>query len=416
MRYFSCLSLVCCALKVATEKVVVGYYNGYSFLAPNALPYDKVTHINYVFGVSYRDEARHNIFVHFNQHGNKIREIKKYAAAKKVKVLMSVWGWLGSQKFTGVARDAEKRKRFINNMLTFVRKNNRSEEKYPDGWNLDGIDLDLGCPERAEAESNVLTSDDSANYLTLLKELRDTLDGEFSNGSKLLTVAACVKPFDDPDDKNKTIVSGYAKYFDFVNIMPYNNLGSWSKTTGPNTPFEADIAKDSDSYSFIQAIDDWLKAGFPADKLTAGLAFHGRDLITEVDMNKTQKNIYQPIKKSNYSGTYNYDSLREFALRSHNGTYVGYSRYYDNVTQTPWLFQLSKKKFISYEDPQSLQVKVDYAKERKLLGVMCWNMAHDYKDELLDQATKIHNGTSPPIPAYTNIVPTDKPTGANRAR
>ncbi|KAI0226582.1 hypothetical protein L0F63_000287 [Massospora cicadina] len=324
---------------------------------------------------------------------------------------MSVWGWLGSQNFTRVARDAEKRARFINNMLTFVRKDTTSEKKYPNGWNLDGIDLDLGCPERAEAKSNVLTSDDSANYLILLKELRAALDKEFSKGSKLLTVAACVKPFDDPDDKNMTIVSGYAKYFDFVNIMPYNILGSWSKTTGPNTPFRADIAKGGDPYSFTQAIDDWLAAGFPANKLTAGLAFHGRDLITKVDMNETLENMYQPRKESSYSGTYPYDYLRQVALSSPNTTTDGYIRHYDNVTQTPWLFQPQKKEFISYEDPQSLQVKVNYAKKKNLLGVMCWDMTNDYKDELLNEAIKIHNGTSPPIPACTNIVPTDKPTG-----
>ncbi|KAI0226581.1 hypothetical protein L0F63_000286, partial [Massospora cicadina] len=66
--------LVCCALKVAAEKVVVGYYNGYSLVAPDALPYHKVTHINYVFGVSYRYGTPSGIFVQFNHHGNKIRK------------------------------------------------------------------------------------------------------------------------------------------------------------------------------------------------------------------------------------------------------------------------------------------------------------------------------------------------------
>ncbi|KAI0226580.1 hypothetical protein L0F63_000285 [Massospora cicadina] len=319
---------------------------------------------------------------------------------------MSVWGWLGSQDLTRVARDAEKRNSTIEDMLMFVRKNTKpKDDKDPDGWDLDGIDLDLGCPERAEANSNVLTSDDSANYLIFLEELRNALDKEFSNDHKLLTATACVKLFDDPDDKNMTIVSEYAKYFDFVNIMPYDNLGSWSKTTGPNTPFRADIAKGGDPYSFTQAIDDWLEADFPANKLTAGLAFYGRNLFTKVDMNKTRENI---IKNTII---YFYNDLREFDLSSPNTTNDVYIRNYDNFTQTPWLFQPQTKKFISYEDPQSLQVKVNYAKKKNLLGVMCWDMAMDYNGELLNEANKIHNGTSPPIPAYTNVVPTDKPIG-----
>ncbi|KAI0218199.1 hypothetical protein L0F63_006460, partial [Massospora cicadina] len=421
-----------CALKVAAEKVVVGYYVPQSRVAPKALPYDKVTHINYGFGLLNRREDP--TFIYFNRYydGNKMRDIKKHAAANKVKVLMSVRGCLGSQTFLLMARKAESRAKFINNLLVFVRKNTKPEEdKYPDGWDLDGIDLDWEYPGCAAAKYNVLASNDSANYLILLKELRDALKKEFPNDHKLLTAAVRVKLFDDTDGEPMPEVSEYAKYFDFVNIMAYDIMGSWSNTTGPNAPFKADIAKGGDPYSFTQAIDDWLAAGFPASKLTAGLAFYGRTFITKTDMDETQENMYQPKESeipkgdssdsnkpnkfcnegASYSGVYKYKYLRQDALSSPNTSINGYIRHYDNFTQTPWLFHPQTKKFISYDDPQSLKVKIDYVIKKNLLGVMCWDMTMDYNDELLNEAIQIRNGARLSVPTSTNVVPTDKSTG-----
>ncbi|KAI0244325.1 hypothetical protein L0F63_004704 [Massospora cicadina] len=394
------------------DKVVVGYYVPWGKVGPEALPYDKVTHINYGFGVLYKKEDPASIFIDRYYDGNKIREIKRLATSKGVKVLISVGGWTGSQTFSTVARDPTERTHFIDNVLVFVRKNTKPDwETNPDGWDLDGIDLDWEYPGRRAAICNEVIPNDSANYLILLKELRDALDKEFPNDHKLLTAAVRVKPFDGPDGNPMTDVSEYAKYFDFINIMAYDVMGSWSNTTGPNAPFKADIAKGGDPYSFTQAIDDWLAAGFPASKLTAGLAFYGRTLIAKADMNEIPENMYQPKESETpkgdssdsnapnsfcnegtfYSGVYKYKYLRQDALSSPTTPTNGYIRHYDNVTQNPWLFHPQTKKFISYDDPQSLQAKVNYAKEKKLRGVMYWDMAQDHNDELLNVAIQIRN-------------------------
>lgn len=50
----------------------------------------------------------------------------------------------------------------------------------------------------------------------------------------------------------------------------------------------------------------------------------------------------------------------------------GWQRYWDEVTQTPWLFNPATKHFISYDDPQSLKIKVEHALCEDLAGVMVW--------------------------------------------
>ncbi|KAJ9068703.1 hypothetical protein DSO57_1026045 [Entomophthora muscae] len=433
MRCFGVLSLLGLALKVTAEqKVVVGYYVPWGKVAPEALPYEKVTHINYGFGVVYKRDDPASIVVDRYYDGSKMRAIKKLASAKGVKVLMSIGGWTGSQTFSLAARDPGLRAKLIDNMLVFVRKNTKPEwETNPDGWDMDGIDLDWEYPGRAAAKCNVYAPDDSANYLLLLKELRAALDKEFPNDHKLITAAVRVKPFDGPDGKPMADVSAFAKYFDFINIMAYDIMGSWSNTIGPNAPFVADTVKGGDSFSYTQGIDDWLAAGFPPSKLTAGLAFYGRTLTSTVDMNKTPTNMYQPKEGTTpkgdasdandpnffcnegsvYSGVYKYKYLRQDALSSPTTAMNGYTRHFDNITQTPWLFHAQSKKFISYDDPQSLQIKVTYAKKKNLRGVMYWDMAQDFNDELLDVAIQIRNGANPqPTTVPTSTPPTSSPS------
>jgi chitinase len=71
-------------------------------------------------------------------------------------------------------------------------------------------------------------------------------------------------------------------------------------------------------------------------------------------------------------------------------------RNWDSISQTPWLFNPSSKTFISYDDPQSIKVKVDYALCQDLNGVMVWSVDQDSKNnDLLNAAYKVRTGSKP---------------------
>lgn len=109
-----------------------------------------------------------------------------------------------------------------------------------------------------------------------------------------------------------TDLKPFVPYFDHVNLMTYgkkklnssfiyinhlNNTqfldinGAWAPTTGPNAPFQSEQGKGA-PFSFVESIRDWKKAGVPADKITAGLAFYGRAMKAQVDMTQ-QRNQFQ---------------------------------------------------------------------------------------------------------------------------
>ncbi|ORX88559.1 hypothetical protein K493DRAFT_384907 [Basidiobolus meristosporus CBS 931.73] len=419
------------AIEAADDKVVVGYYVPWGKVEPEQLSLDKVTHINYGFGVLTKKTSDPTaITIDRYYDGTRIRKLKQLASAKGVKTLMSLGGWTGSQTFSTIVRDAALRKKFINNALVFVRKNTKPDyDENPDGWDLDGIDIDWEYPGRNAAICNIVDKNDSANYLILLKELRAALDAEFPNEHKLLTAAVRVQPFDGVDGKPMADVSAYAQYFDFINVMAYDIMGSWSATTGPNAPFDYDTAKGGDAYSFRQSINDWLGAKWPANKLVMGVPFYGRSLTATVDMNANPGNMYaakdsvtpkgdsydanEPNSFCNegtfYSGIWKWKSIRSDILQSGTTTPVsGWSRYWDNTTQTPWLFRASDKRFISYDDPQSLKIKVDHTRQSGLRGVMYWDMSHDSNDELLNVLQGVRctgsgcpSPSVPPVPTST---------------
>lgn len=95
------------------------------------------------------------------------------------------------------------------------------------------------------------------------------------------------------------------------------------------------------------------------------------------------------------SGIWRYGNLRsQGILKTPTTAASPWIRRWDNTTQTPWLFNPSNKTFISYDDPQSIAVKVKYAACKGLGGIMVWSVDEDSKNgELLNEVYKIRTGT-----------------------
>ncbi|KAI0230558.1 hypothetical protein L0F63_000338 [Massospora cicadina] len=375
---------------------------------PEALPYHKLTHINYAFGSLHTHDTPAKIT--FDEATDKPRLLKtaRLAQAKGVKVLISLGGWTGSQTFSTIVRDATLRAEFIENAMRFV----------DNEFGLDGIDIDWEYPGRKGVRCNVVSKGDSQNYLLLLKELRLALNKAFPGRQTLITAAVRTHPFDGSNGRPLTDVSEYAKYFDFINIMAYDIFNALSNTTGPNAPFHQDPTKvQGEMQSFTQSIDDWIAAGFPAHQITAGVPFYGHSFTTTVDMSLDPTNQYTNRTKeipkgddsdapftspvcdegTSYSGVFKYSYLRrDILIETPQVATSGYTRYWDNVTLTPWLFNKRTNHYISYEDKQSIKIKVRYARCRNLLGMMVWELCHDYKDELIEILNSFETLSPPP--------------------
>ena len=72
-------------------------------------------------------------------------------------------------------------------------------------------------------------------------------------------------------------------------------------------------------------------------------------------------------KEAAYSGVWKYKNLREQGVVDQYGNArAPWIRKFDQESQMPWLFNPFTKQFISYDDRESLRLKVDYAKQKQL--------------------------------------------------
>ncbi|ORZ03948.1 glycoside hydrolase [Syncephalastrum racemosum] len=391
------VSLASLPSTLAADKALIGYFPNwlYARWPVTNIDFSRYTHINYAFAILPSGDVPQ--WTDSYQVQSQLPTLVQAAHAKNAKVLISVGGWSGCVTFGTMAASATSRANFIKWNVDQIKQ-----------YNTDGVDLDWEYPGRQGAGCNAVDlANDANNYLQLIKEMRQSFQTNF-NTTKEITIAAHVRTFDTPSG-NMADVSAFVDVLDRFNIMTYDINGAFNSTSGPNAPLNFEPGY-GDADSFVSGIQNWLKAGVPASKIAPGLAFYGRSATATVDMTNT--NQYQPQVQGNpphgdsydaywqdpycskdpggLSGVWRYGNLRSQGVLTTPTTAASpWVRRWDNVTQTPWLFNPTNKVFISYDDPQSIALKVQYAQSQNLGGLMVWSVDEDSSNnELLNEAAK----------------------------
>lgn len=338
---------------------IIGYYpswKSYSGFTPDKLDASKLTHINYAFAyigqdnkikLGYPDKDPENF--------KKINELK--AINPDLKILISVGGWNWSGKFSDTASTEISRTAFAKSCIEFITE-----------YGIDGIDLDWEYPVSGGLSTNSKRPQDKQNFTLLLKEIRKKLDelGMKDNKHYLLTIAGGASSY----YLNNVEPNEIKEYIDFANIMTYDLHGPWDLYSDFNAP----LYNNSDSspqykISVDSSVRAWINAGFPKDKLVVGVPFYG--YLYKVNSN-TDNGVYQ---KFTHGEALSYSSIKI------NYMNYNYSEFFDSESMVPWLYK--NNTFISYDDAESLALKVEYIKKEELGGVMIWELSQDYNNELL---------------------------------
>jgi len=125
---------------------------------------------------------------------------------------------------------------------------------------------------------NTMNKNDAANFLLFLQELRRHPIGR----SLILFAATSTLPFNGPDGKPLSDVSGFAKVLDHINVMNYDVWGPWSPTVGPNAPLnDTCAATQNQAGSAVSAVHKWHAAGIPFRKIVLGVASYGRSFLVD---------------------------------------------------------------------------------------------------------------------------------------
>jgi chitinase len=284
-------------------------------------------------------------------------------------VLVSIGGWTWSGNFSDMALTKESRKAFIESAVQFVQR-----------YHLDGLDIDWEFPGMI-GDNNRFRPEDKQNYTSLLKELRKRFDREQENLHKHLLTSVATGA--STQFLAHTEMRKVQKYVDTVNLMAYDYYEPDSdKTTGNHAPLFTDPI-DPKQISADASVREYEKAGVPAEKIVLGVPFYGHIWGEVTDQNH---GLFQPGKPVPNAFS-NYANIAGEMLKN------GFVRYWDSTASAPYLYNSARRTFVSYEDVESLKLKCQYVRERKLGGVMFWEYSGDLNGTLLDAINTGLHGT-----------------------
>jgi spore germination protein YaaH len=218
---------------------------------------------------------------------------------------------------------------FANNVLNALSK-----------YQADGVNLDF---EATASSMNTITHTSSKPmFENFMKNLYITL----KNSNPNYHVSFCNGP-----SMNVLGNKNLSNYTDAVFIMVYDYT-NWQGITGPNSPL-----KDPKFYGVNNDVDEFLKY-YPAQKLILGIPFYGY--------------IYTATSNQKGAISTSYDSIpMSTAIRKAST----YGRLWDLNSSTPWFVYKTKYAYyqVWYDDPQSIELKYNYAKSKSLggLGIFC---------------------------------------------
>jgi chitinase len=252
--------------------------------------------------------------------------------------------------------------------------------------------LDWEYPVEGGLPGNKYRAEDSANYTLLVKEIRRQLDAlEATDGVDrhyLLTIAGPA----GYDKIENFDLDGMAPYLDWFQVMSYDfHGGSWEKKTGHQAGLYGNPESNEPMYNVQHAIELYLQQ-VDASKIVLGSPAYGRTWTGVPDGGTHGLNqvgtgagigTWEP-------GTIDYWQIVNLVDQQPSVYHV----YWDDVAKAPYIYSTANGgTFISYENPQSLQYKLDYIKELGLGGIMFWELDSDVRnsddpDSLIGLAAK----------------------------
>ncbi|PKB18936.1 glycosyl hydrolase family 18 protein [Flavobacterium sp. 5] len=430
----------------AHGKKVVGYYAQWSIYARDfnipKIDGSKLTHLNYSFyGTTFDPAHPENTkllcldsyadFEHMEGgipwdapvKGNFYDLMKLKEKYPHLKVLISVGGWTKGQDLSPIAASSVARAALAADMAKFITTypfidGFDIDWEYPLSGGTDGTEVINGSPIPPQKYS----PDDNKNLVYLLKAMRQAMPNKLISIAAGNNVRKVASQYLGPSNRSQYgMTEDISTYCDYITYFGYDFGGNWYDKTCYNAPLYASGNSNDPLYGVTQSesLDELTNqylnvVGFPANKLIMGLPFYGKkfDHVTTNSTNGLFVSAPRDVvsgctNPQNPTGTWDGSAACEKSgsieicdlvgnpvTNSHpyldpntmlvtpTAAAAGWVRYFDNTTKVPYLYNATLKQFISYEDKQSMDLKVQYIKSRNLAGGMVWELSQDTRGSI----------------------------------
>ncbi|KAF1753993.1 hypothetical protein GCK72_020551 [Caenorhabditis remanei] len=337
---------------IACGKRIVGYYNGWNGQKLTDSQLQKITHLVFAFmkihkngTVSFENDEKKSLFLEMKKMAKEVNE--------EVKVMFSIVGKYNSEFFGKLNADFKKRKTLINSIVSFLQENQ-----------FDGVDIFWKWP----------TSQDKANYVFLLRELRQKLQNLDLQNPKILSI---VTPSVGLELMDGFHLNGILKYVDFVNVET-------DRTTGALTGAPAPLFSEIGQYKEFNV--DWTMrhlacvTGKPS-QLNMGVPFYGRYWKGVEGAVEKGDDMWRTTGKDVATGTVFWRNMEKEGWSKSSATWHQESR-------TPYIWDAKNRMFLGFENEKSVGEKLRYTIDKNLGGLTIWTLEMDDDvDSLLEAVT-----------------------------
>ncbi len=350
--FFVCLLISASAQQKFT---VFGYYAGSPTMI-DSFPVEKLTHL--CFSFTHLKGSAISLSNTRDTAGlrNCVAQKKRNPA---LKVIVSMGGWTGCYTCSEVFSSDSSRKIFAG-----------SVKKLLNDFGADGIDMDWEYPAIPGPPGHPYSPDDKPHFTALMQSLRDSIGKE-----KELSFAAGGFPLfiNEAVDWKKVV-----PLVNRINIMSYDLITGYDTVTGHHTGL---YSTPNQQLSCNNAIKLLREKGVPFRKLVIGAAFYARVWGKVAPENN---GLYQ---RGNFVRAISYKQFKTLLSAD-----SGFIYHWDPIASAPYLYNASKKWFVTFDDSSSISLKTRYAIKKKLNGIMYWQMVDDAFDngllEVIDATRK----------------------------
>ncbi|KAE8396531.1 glycoside hydrolase [Aspergillus alliaceus] len=354
----------------SSRERTIGYYEAWNperrlcdKVEPKDIPLGIYSHINFAFASI--DPKTFRIAPMTEETAKRYRTLTTLKGRQPgLEVYIALGGWdfnepgLTRTTFSDLAASQPAQDAFFESLISFMLHNG-----------FDGVDLDWEYPA---AEDRGGRPEDFANYVTLVKRLRERLNGAPKSFGITLTLPASywyLRGFD---------IANLEPHIDWFNVMTYDIHGLWDaegKEIGAHAYAHTNLTEINMGLELL-----W-RSNINPNRVVMGLGFYGRSFTMEDPKCMTPG---CPFKKgeapagecTNVPGVLSATEIHKIVR---NGASVSFDKE-AAVKIATW----NTNQWVSWDDVETLRVKIDYANKRCLGGTMVW--AIDLDDGTLIKA------------------------------
>ncbi|OGM51306.1 brain chitinase and chia [Aspergillus bombycis] len=350
----------------STGKVIAGYWQGWNMgkpcatMKPEEIPVESLTHLIFSFGFVAPDtykvlpmpDTEEGLF-------QQVTGVKR--KNPNLKVLVALGGWTHTdpgpyrEVFTTMVSSPASRQTFITNLLSFLTQ-----------YNFDGVDLDWEYPGAEERGGHPT---DKENFSKLLQEMREVFQSKY-----VMTFAAPLASYYLQNYDLKVA----SEAVDWINVMAYDIHGTWES--------DKKAAGHTNLTDVNKGVENYIRAGVAPSKLVLGTAFYGRSVkMASTSCTQPGCTFTGPGAEGRCVKTAGYLSHTEINDVISGGATPVFDQA-GSVQHLTW----GGDNWVSYDDPETIKIKVNYASRKGLRGVMAWAIDMDDEQRSMTKALSGH--------------------------